>query len=310
MAVSYPIVAVIPMDSVIGRRVLVRYARTVIPSAERHGWRGRARSVLGLPPDQIRLPISLALTCGSYHLRVTGPPDTYIANRRFECRHCQEFVGHNWTIAEPGTGEKPSCGHSSSEVPTVEAHYRVRRRRGQNFVHLYMRGYGQPPKQMAGLRLRTQFKELPPGTRGQAVVVAMLATLFIGIAGYVQSTHRDTNNSDLPALLLALPVLAASWLTVSADPNRIVGLSLTARLSLLISCLLSVASVLFYFVHNAGSMPGRLSLLGIRDPWWVTICVFSAANFLYILHRFALKFTSYTKITQRPDQASAEYART
>ncbi|SNT32214.1 hypothetical protein SAMN05421812_104479 [Asanoa hainanensis] len=75
---TYPIVAVVPTGSISSRRVLLRYERTLIPAALNRGGLGWVRVILGLRPNKIVVPSSSALTAGSFHLYVAGPPSMYV----------------------------------------------------------------------------------------------------------------------------------------------------------------------------------------------------------------------------------------
>jgi hypothetical protein len=74
---AYPIVAVIPASRIVGNRLLLKYARAILPTSQKgSGTRGLVRLGLGLRPNQVFLPAGLAFTGQSYHLRVNGPDGT------------------------------------------------------------------------------------------------------------------------------------------------------------------------------------------------------------------------------------------
>ena len=93
LSVTYPIVIVIPPRATTAGRLLMTYELTRIPRAEPSGWEGRFRLALGLRPHQLKIPVNLAFTAQSYHLRINGPDDKYVMRQYLCCRNCGKLVG-------------------------------------------------------------------------------------------------------------------------------------------------------------------------------------------------------------------------
>ncbi|MFI7601167.1 hypothetical protein [Actinoplanes sp. NPDC049681] len=327
---AYPIVAVVDPATVTGGRVLIKYERTLMPSsvtalddpdtAERRAgrkahrakhWRGLARIGLGLRPSQVAIPVILALTASSYHLRLNAPDSKYVFEQRLMCRYCRRLVDSSWTGKEPQP-ELPAphneCSHGpenrSPASPSDGRHYfRMQRRRGQNFVHLYLRGFGSMRPQMEGLQIIARFKEVPPGSRLQSAVTALATTVLVIVVGYLVSNHRVSPGSDYPAVVLALPAVVASWFGIASERNALVGGSLLARVSLIVSGILSIASIVTYLTTASAApavAPGpRVSLLGVTHTAWIALSILSLVNFMYIYYRFILKLVHYRDLMRR-----------
>ncbi|MET9298693.1 hypothetical protein ABZX66_05145 [Micromonospora aurantiaca] len=313
---SYPIIAVVPSAELISRRVLVKYERTYIPSSLTATWRGLLRLGLGLRPDQVAVPLDLALTADSYHLRVNAPANKYVLKQVLQCRHCESLVERNWRGRRP-IGKTDRCAHESGHATQSGHHFRVRRKRGQNFVHVYLRGYARQSPKMRDLALLARFKETPPGARGRAAVTALATTLLVAVVGNLVNTPQGAQVGGLPALMLALPAIAASWFGMTGDRETLVGGSLLARLSLITSGIVSVAAVVLYLgTSSTGAttttqnddVPAPLTFVGITDWRWITLCALSALNLIYISYRFSLKLVHYNDLIKRKDLGAGEFA--
>ncbi|HEV7934380.1 MAG TPA: hypothetical protein VGP70_18980 [Actinomadura sp.] len=330
LSASYPIVAVLPAELAVGNRVLVKYERTFIPSSENKGkpFKGEFRLGFGLRPNQIAVPTELALSASSYHLRINGPADKYVLGQYFECRNCGRLA----TRGLRGTKEAvKGCFHDSGEnpqgSPNGDYHFRLRRKRGQNYVHLYMRGYADAAHPLRGFQVRVRFKETPPGSRANAAVTALATTVLIGVVGHLLSRPpTSVTLTAFPALALALPAIAASWFGFAADNAKLMGSSLLARLSLICSGVLALSALAFYLLRSPAATatpPGTtaghmgdpastlglpLSILGITGNLWPILFCLSATNFIYVSWRYALKVYYYKFLIQKEDIESREYS--
>lgn len=316
---SYPIVAVVPAAEATSGRLLLKYERTFIPSSLTRGWRGLVRLGLGLKPDQVAVPVELALTADSYHLRVNAPSHKYVLKQFLQCRHCRTLATRKWRGMQPrGMRDEDDkqglCAHETGPAVEVDHHFRVRRRRGQSFVHVYMRGYAKASPKMRDLQVLARFKEAPPGARGRATVTALATTLLIAVAGNLISSRHGAQVGGLPALMLALPAVAAGWFGMASDKDALVGGSLLARLSLIVSGAVSVVAVILYLgapppvPAPAGSIMEPLTFVGITDGRWLTLCAISALNLLYVSYRFTLKLVHYSDLLKREDLGAGEFA--
>ncbi|GIF73108.1 hypothetical protein [Asanoa siamensis] len=321
LSVAYPIVAVAPKEIVAGNRVLLRYERALVPAAlskRRRGLmrvllglnRGMLRVMLGIKPYQIALPLQLASTAASYHMRLNGPDNKYVLGQHFLCHGCGLDVARDWVPTADPQGEF-GCFHTTttdSESPRVrdpDRHFRLRPRSGQSFVHLYLRGFGSSTKPyFRDLYLLAQFKEVPPGSRAAAAVTAAACTALVGLMGHLVSAN--TQPASVPALLLAIPAAAASWFGFAGDAQTLVGSSLLARLSQLVTAAVCFVAIGVYFTSHHGHLPGGIAIVGISEPVWVGLFAVSAINFLYVSYRFALKLQRYHSLLRKREQVDLE----
>jgi hypothetical protein len=163
-----------------------------------------------------------------------------------------------------------------------------------------MRGFGGNggPK-FRNLELFAQFKEVPPGSRAVATVTAFACTVIIGIVGHLVSAGRPPQSSDVPALLLALPAVVASWFGFATDGGSLVGSSLLARASQLTTATVSFIAIAVYFTRHDERVPFQISVVGVTITVWAILFVVSAINFVYVTYRFALKIHNYHMLLKK-----------
>ena len=308
ISAGYPIVAVVPKSLVVMNRVLVRYEQTIIPSSHGDGWGGKLRTGLGVRPSQVTIPVDLAQTAGSYHLRINGPPEKYVVEQVLRCADCRKL------LRRAGRDNVAACDHANGVENPDDSHFRVRGRFGQNFTHLYMRGYANRRYRNIRFEMLVRFNETPPGSRASATVTAIAALIFIWVIGHLTADHESVTNSDLPAILLALPAIAASWFGLAAGTDALVGSSLHARLSLIISGILSIASVIIYLLQSASAIaastqahPRHVTLAGVTSTPWVVLMIIAFLGFLYILWHLLARVRNYMSLIRRTDPLSQDH---
>jgi hypothetical protein len=305
LSVSYPIVAVVPKNLVVLNRVLLRYEQTIIPSSQTAGLSGKFRIGIGVRPSQVTIPVDLAMTAASYHLRINGPPEKYVAEQILRCTDCRT------RLRRPASNnEQDSCLHARGNGDPGDSHFHLRGRFGQSFAHLYMRGYASQAYKGLRLEILVRFNETPPGSRAAAAATAVTAAIFIWVIGHLTSHSDVISNSDLPAILLALPAVAASWFGLAAGSEALVGSSLHARLSFIFSGVLSVASVVIYLLQDASSKatvsrvlttPGRVEFAGITNPEWIGLLTAAFLSLAYITWHLLAHIRSYMQLIRRSD---------
>lgn len=327
LSASYPIVVVLPPSSSIAGRILVKYERSIIPVSERKGLEGKLRLALGIRPHQVAIPVNLAFTSASYHLRLNGPADKFVIRQYLCCKHCGQLVRRNWqgrVSSDPPSNA--GCQHSDrpDTMAARSSHFRLRQRRGQSYVHLYMRGYAERQDRLGDFELLARFKEVPPGSLANAAATALLTTLLIGVTGYICTHNSGNSYSDLPALILALPIAAASWLGISEDGGKLVGSSLLARVSLIMSTILAIFSIVTYLAlapiygkSNASSKPTRImdDVFGMKDfavldtyNWlWILLTGLALLALAYVSFRFSVRLTYYNYLRRKSDVGMTEY---
>jgi len=285
-------------------RVLLRYELTVMPSSQSIGLSGKFRIGAGVRPSQVTIPVDLAMTAGSYHLRINGPSEKYVVEQILRCAEClQRLPRHRQN------GETTGCIHVRRQRGLGDSHFHLRGRFGQSFTHLYMRGFASRAYRGARFELLVRFNETPPGSRAAATVTALTAVIFIWVIGHLTSHHEIVSNSDLPAILLALPAVAASWFGLASGSAALVGSSLNARLSFIFSGILSVASVVVYLLQSpdmedARQLPmrvGHMTVAGVSNPVWTVLLGAAFLSLVYISWHLLARIRNYMSLVRRSD---------
>jgi hypothetical protein len=304
---AYPIVAVLPVRRT-ARRALVKYEQTIIPKPEITSLSDRLRLLLGLRPYQAGIPVDPALTCQSYHLQVKGPADQYLAQQYLWCWNCKKLMRRNWygTVPSMTDGHGNGCAHQESADDSQDRHFRLQGRHGQDFAHLYMRGYAGSGLQ--NIELLTRFAETPPGTLANAAVTSAAAAILIGAVGWIVSHGGSPHGSDVPALVLALPAIAVSWFGFISDTESVLRSSLAARVSLICSGLVSLASAIAFLtgVHDVRDPSTRqLNVLGVTDTYWILLLFLATINLAGTCHLYFMRSNYYHLLLRRPEKATA-----
>jgi hypothetical protein len=301
LSAGYPIVVTVPTGLVVSNHITIRYERTDIPTIKSVTWEDRLRLGIGLRPSQLTVPIDLASTSDSYHLRVNGPPGMYVAEQLVRCGQC------HLRLDDLPVSATTQSKHTPGNSP--DPHFSLRRRLGQDFTDLYMRGYANSEHQHNRYELLVRYNETPPGSIALATIIAFGALALIWIIGYLASNNAEITNSDLPAIFLTLPALAASFVGPSSSGKTLIGSSVHARLSLIFSGFLSVASVVIYLLRNAASgapanpiaLRTHMTLAGVRAPLWIALLMLAFFGFIYIAWHLLARTRNYTELISRMD---------
>ena len=163
-----------------------------------------------------------------------------------------------------------------------------------------------------------ELHEIPPGTLGAATVVAFgsavlisfFALTHIGLDINTEALQPEREqikailNSDVPALLLALPafigVLIGSWL----DLSRLRRASLTTYLALAGTMLLSLASALL-FVYDSNRLLTEVQFttvagLIVKTDWrWLLLMAVAVTHFLFLLRTLFSEHRHYAERVRR-----------
>lgn len=280
---NYAIVA--SVDGVVTRQHRFKYQLTLIPEVEhtlsttrRWSWSGFGRLILGARPVDLRLDISNAATCESYHLHVHAPDDLYLAQ--------QETIGFDDALER-----------HADNAPTLP-HCRFRRRLGQPHAHFYCR-YMPAFSENTPPVIRLRFFEVPPGSVLRAAITAVAALAILWLIGVVNSRFPDPG-TDAPAFLLTFPVLAATWLGFDAPSRKLLEGSMSARLCLVATAVLSLAGCGLFMLHKSfgqehrwPQLPGENSLFGITDLWWAITVAAALVNAVRISYQCFIRTWEY-----------------
>ncbi|MFJ8964949.1 hypothetical protein ACIRG5_36725 [Lentzea sp. NPDC102401] len=286
---NYAIVIATPMRP--DRRLQYRHEQILIPELKltKEGSRRRwsatsaARLCLGARPVDLNIDITNASSCQSYHLHVHGPEGLYLAR--------QEANGMGTMLQR-----------LAANAPT-KPHCRFRRRLGQAHAHFYSR-YMPTPRPHERPSLRFKYFEVPPGSTLRALVTAAASAAIILLVGFVNSRFPDPG-TDAPAFLLTFPALAATWLGFGSPTQRLLEGTMSARVCLLVTAVLSVTSAGLYMAHKTvpnydwGTLPDQLVFLGVTDPGWAMVGALSVINAAFISFRCFTLTWEYTTLMAR-----------
>lgn len=226
------------------RRTIVRvnYRRT----SERSRRRSRVewiRSLFGIRPTVINVPLANAERSNSYHLQVVGPEHTYLAR--------QSVVDKD---------EKPT------ELP---GHLYATQRLGQRHAHLYIRNATGG----SNLDYRAQFFERMPGSMAPAAASALSVALLLWLAFFaIVLVDEEMGSWEFAALVLAFPAAISLWLGVDQDRRLLQGV-LVSRASTLFTIGLAVAAAWFNMTSDNRSEAWWLFLAGIATLNALLACV-------------------------------------
>lgn len=310
LGVAHPIVAVTCPEEHTSGRLLLKYEQTIIPSSYARSPLDPLRFALGLRPRIIQIPLDLSRTAASYHLRVNASSsDQYLYKQALRCRHCKYLVRRSWRGREPAEATAGGCGHVPDGT-SGDCHYRLRPRQGQSYLHLYMRGYASLPVPLRDLEVAMQFRETPPGSLASASVTSLAVSALIGVIGYLISVGHGVGNSDLAALILALPAIAASYFGFATDGDSLLRSSLAARLSFIASGVLSIVAAGVYLLRHTAMASAAAHAHGIRidvalvtNRVWLILLGLAILNTLFVISRFVLRLDHYNRLMGKREPA-------
>ncbi len=298
LAQCYPILVSLPNNDQAYRRLA--YERVIAPAP--FGTH-RLRLWAGLRPDRVVVPVTLPFEADSYHLEIIGPAEYYLREQLLGCPRCSARVDSTWRgLSASGSG----CHHGP--IGGDERCYvRVRRRAGQNYCHVYLRGFAASKLDEHGQQIimTARFAEAPPGIEERALLAAAAASVVVAVIGYLRSRNGllpPTDIADIPALLLAVPGVAATWFGFNSDTDTVLRSSLTARISLLATGLLSVAAVSCYLLQAyLGWKRGpQWGFLGVHEWVWLVLLGVSVANTGIIAYKAAARMLHFVWLSSRP----------
>ena len=254
--------------------------------------------LFGARPISVTVSLDNSWTCKSYHVRVDAPEGLYlssqklIASRKYLRTRWQKMLLHP-LITASGAG-------------------------WANHMHIFM--VASSLARLSGERrpkLRLEFYEIPPGSVFRATVASGASLALIWLVGFVISRTRGTG-TDAPAFLLAFPGIIASWLGFDAPSGRLFEGTLAARMSLILTTVISVAASglfvmnasglsLFYGnlpteTHAFGGPPNAgFSVLGITKWSWAVLVVIALINTIYMTYRWLCISWRFKHFSERLD---------
>lgn len=293
----YVIVVPVAIDQ--DQRFFIRYTRSLIPELRLSNERntrmsrhlGRLQVALGARPVDVTIAVENAPTCQSYHLIVTGSDDLYITRQ-----NPLDFEGV-LTRQARGAPTKPHC--------------RFQRRLGQPYAHFYARYFSEPEKDETP-RVRFQYAEVPPGSMLRALITGIASLFLIWLVGFVISKSCNSvgatcdPGTDAPAFLLAFPAIVATWLGFDAPTRRLLEGTLAARISLILTAMLSIGAAGLFMLYKvfkeefSVSLPYGVAVLGVTEAYWAAIVLLALANVVIIAYKYKIRNRSFTSLSGRP----------
>jgi len=263
----------------------MKYTRTVPEYGRTADWNDRLRVRLGLSPFRYSIPLRLSFDAPSYHFSMLGVQGQYLARE---------------TLINTVTGRQiaPNVFDSVTPQPYLQGRYDS----GLPYSHLYMRGLHKA--EVVDMSTRIEFDEIPPGALGGACVVAVACAVLIWFFALIQPGLQPSAAppSDMPALLLAVPAFAATWIGQSVD--RILRSSSSAYVGLAVSAVLSITSALLYVansnrrsfdtIRSVSLFHGLVSLKNVDVSWFI-LAIAASIMAAYLAEMLRDKVRSYMR---------------
>jgi hypothetical protein len=164
------------------------------------------------------------------------------------------------------------------------------------------------PQLMLGERplIRFAYYEVPPGSVLRATVTAAACAAIVWLVGFINSRYADPG-TDAPAFLLAFPALAAGWLGFEAPAQRLLEGTLSARLCLMLTAVLSIGASGLFMAHKTANptfhwatLPGGWSVWGVTDLGWAILVALALVNVAVVAYKCAIRTWQYLHVLTKP----------
>ncbi|WP_404349885.1 hypothetical protein LG324_17015 [Phycicoccus jejuensis] len=246
------------------------------------------RAIAGTTPAAFVHYLANAARCRSYHLELFGVPGTYLSRQTFQSL-------------------RPSSDTASFTATDLDLHgpnrhadyRRFRRRRGQRYLHLYIRG-GTPQINLDHLRVQAGFFERPPGSIGAAAVASFASTVLIVAGGAVVSSGKNPRG-DLLAVLLAFPFVAGSIVGLSLGSGPIGGVMLARVGGYATACLSTIAAISALGYARVYAFSGYV-LFGSTGGW-IALTGASILVSVVLAGAWAFRSMTYGSFLRRVEQS-------
>jgi hypothetical protein len=296
LANCYAIVVAIPQSAKRAQRQTLVVTRDVIPDLRiappgepLRALRDRIGALLGARPIKVNVRVGNAAIADSYHLYVQGPDGMYVA-------------WHDMSVP----AELAESDDDGEDLTRPYA--RFQHRRGQRYLHLYMRSI--PERIAEHLHVSVRFYEVPPGSMAAATLAAGASFVLIYLAALILSNSTSSTpalGSDFPALVLAFPAVAGALVGYDNRGSGLVGRTLSAQASAFVTILVSLGASGLFMAREAGivwpgeflTVPGVRSVLGVHGVWWQALTVVALFNMLSALYVWVTRTASYYWLANR-----------
>lgn len=284
---------VVPAHPTDTGRFAITSTQTIIPTLQLSTKRVRGffQTALGARPIDVTIPVAEAGRCQSYHLRMAGPTGTYLGKQQL-------------------TGSEHVLARRAHDAPT-SPYFRFRRRLGQPYAHFYTRFF--PPVEVNGTvpSVRLSFLETPPGSIFRAAATALATVLLVWLVGLMTAPGIQAG-SDVPAFLLVFPAAAAAWLGIEAPSGRLFEGTLTSRLHLALTAIVSIAASGLFMAYKsklhgfAVDLPDHISVLGVRQWPWAVLVVIALLDAAAAVYECGLGVWAFNHLSSREHDGAAE----
>jgi hypothetical protein len=215
------------------------------------------------------------------------------------------------TNSDPDNSQviQPTGSQAPGSSLVVPPYFRRVRAGAGEYAEFYARGFNDSPDPDVSLLVRLH--EKPNWVLLPTLIASFSVTVAILFLGWVR---RDAGvgdrelGSDIPLLLISVPVVLASWLGLSKQAASLRRISLTTLMGLNLCFLLSIATILYYLVEPTGRLAFnsrivRFPVLGgmelfSTNPVWFCLSVGSIFLSVYLLIVYVHRFRTYIKRVQ------------
>jgi hypothetical protein len=202
------------------------------------------------------------------------------------CRTTQEY--RLWVRVPDGYYFVGQTLLPTASADVAQVRWRTRRRHGLPYAFFSMSGGPNLPPSSPEWSLRLSFAEVPPGKSLSATIAALSCAILMWFIGITVSHTSKGIGTDVPALLLAFPAVAAGWLSFDRPSKRLSEGPLIVQCSLLFTLVLSlIAAGLFMlsqirFIILRPDTFGGLRFLWVSQPVWILVLLLALLNAVII----------------------------
>jgi hypothetical protein len=249
-------------------------------------WGNKIRTWLGFMPAQLFLEAKKARSALTYRLTFTAPSGAYIHEARPYAKDQQKWV----------PSELDRHGYYNSFVGWTNPRGRSQSSMGCRLLN---------KTNITDLSFYVRLCERPPGTAGNAFVIALAVMIIVWLSGFVATVKNPGNNVDIVALTLAFPGVIAVWLSLSGPPQLGPYRSIPARISMVVSAVVSVCAIVLYMAVTSQKLTdptwwGGRSFFFLTGRYWSILLIIAIVNFVGIAAALLISWRRYRKRTAQP----------
>lgn len=221
--------------------------------------RNSTRRLLGVQSALVSYPLVNSRRAQSFHIEIKGPEGTYLGRQR--------------VVTQP----------NNIEVDLNDVRCAMQPRFGQRHSHLYVHN----AVELRNAYFENHFFERVPGSIGRATITSLAAFILITLCALTKLDVGYVTGTDLLAVLLAAPAVAAGWAGLGGG-DRITGESLVARVAQIETFVMSLFTAWLFAALPKAHHPHDhgFSIVKVNeDPWgwlWLLVVLSQGAALLAI----------------------------